>query len=47
MASLRQRLDDPAKRLVAMIAVIVVLLAVAVGVTVWRYGAAGMPTVWR
>ena len=40
MTRLRQSLDDPARRLVLMIAAIIVLLAVAVGITVWRYGGA-------
>jgi methyl-accepting chemotaxis protein len=40
MASLRERLNDPAKRLVGLIAAIVVLFAFALGLTLWRYGAA-------
>jgi methyl-accepting chemotaxis protein len=40
MNSLRHRLEDPAQRLVAMIGAIVVLLVLAIGLTVWRYGAA-------
>jgi methyl-accepting chemotaxis protein len=40
MASLRKRLDDPATRLVGMIAAIVVLFAFALGLTLWRYGKA-------
>jgi methyl-accepting chemotaxis protein len=40
MASLRKRLDDPVNRLVGMIAAIVVLFTFALGLTLWRYGAA-------
>src|SRR5215212_92671 len=40
MASLRKRLGDPVNRLVALIAAIVVLFAFALGLTLWRYGAA-------
>jgi methyl-accepting chemotaxis protein len=38
MAGLRGSFEDPVRRLVAMIGGLIVLLAVAVGVTVWRYG---------
>jgi methyl-accepting chemotaxis protein len=38
MRLLQDKLADPVRRLVAMIAGLVVLVAVAVGVTVWRYG---------
>jgi methyl-accepting chemotaxis protein len=37
---LRHRLEDPRQRLVALIAAIVVLFAVAIGLALWRYGAA-------
>jgi methyl-accepting chemotaxis protein len=40
MASLRKRLDDPVNRLVGMIAAIVILFTFALGLTLWRYGAA-------
>jgi methyl-accepting chemotaxis protein len=40
MASLRQRLNDPKQRLVGLIAAIVLLVALAIGVTLWRYDAA-------
>src|SRR5215213_2132822 len=40
MTSLRQRWHDPAQRLVALIATIVFLFALALGVTLWRFGAA-------
>src|SRR3954447_24857632 len=40
MASLRRRLNDPVNRLVGLIAAIVVLFTFALGVTLWRYGAA-------
>jgi hypothetical protein len=38
--ALRRWFDDPVRRLVAMIGALIVLLIVAIGVTVWRYGAA-------
>jgi methyl-accepting chemotaxis protein len=37
---MRQRLNDPAQRLVAMISTLIILLALAIGLTLWRYGAA-------
>jgi hypothetical protein len=40
VASLRQFFDDPVRRIVAMIGALSLLLVVAIGVTVWRYGAA-------
>jgi methyl-accepting chemotaxis protein len=40
MTFLRQRLEDPRQRLVALIGSIVVLLAAAIGLTLWRYDAA-------
>src|SRR4051812_4227079 len=40
MASLRKRLDDPVNRLVGLIVLIVVLFTFALGITLWRYGAA-------
>jgi Methyl-accepting chemotaxis protein (MCP) signalling domain len=40
MASLRKRFDDPATRLVGLIAAIVLLFTFALGVTLWRYGKA-------
>jgi hypothetical protein len=38
--SIRKTFDDPARRLIAMIGALIVLLVMAIGVTVWRYGAA-------
>jgi methyl-accepting chemotaxis protein-like sensor len=40
MSSLRESMADPARRLVAMIGAIVLLLALALGVALWRFGAA-------
>src|SRR3954453_12075048 len=40
MASLRKRLGDPVNRLVGLIVLIVVLFTFALGITLWRYGAA-------
>jgi methyl-accepting chemotaxis protein len=40
MASLRERLNDPVTRLVGLIAAIVLLFTFALGITLWRYGAA-------
>jgi methyl-accepting chemotaxis protein len=40
VTALRDSFDDPVRRLVAMLGALVVLLAVAIGVTVWRYGGA-------
>ena len=37
---MRDKLKDPARRLIALIGLIVVLLGVAVGVSVWRFGVA-------
>src|SRR3954447_23186881 len=40
MLSLRKRLNDPVKRLLGMIVAIVLLFSFALGLTLWRYGAA-------